>query len=162
MGSEILLFCWKYSTNQLSEIGGTMACILAIDDERSIADLIQEALAGCGHTVSTAFNGRQGLRRLETDRFDLVVTDICMPEIDGNCVLRHIRQSDRPMTPVIGISGTPWLLKESGFDAVLSKPFGLLTLIDTVTGLLNDGSAFSQGGDVFRPSGLEPACRPSP
>ncbi len=55
-----------------------------------------------------------------------------MPALDGHGVVQHIRNSKRRATPVIGISGTPWFLKDSDFDAVLSKPTSIKKLIDTV------------------------------
>jgi DNA-binding response OmpR family regulator len=106
--------------------------ILVIDDELGISDLICEALKRSGYTVETAFNGRQGVKRFNATAYDLVVTDMCMPDLDGNGIIRHIRNSSRPFTPIIGISGTPWLLQGAGCDAVLPKPFPLRTLIESV------------------------------
>ena len=106
--------------------------ILVIDDEPNISDLIHEILTRFGYAVETADDGRQGLRRLKEARFDLIVTDMYMPGLDGSAILRHVRGSRRPLTPVIGISGTPWLLEGEDFDAVLPKPFHLQQLIDTV------------------------------
>ncbi len=106
--------------------------ILVVDDEPDISDLICEVLTRFGYTVETAFNGRQGLQRLQDASFDMVVTDMYMPDLDGTSIVRHVRSSSRPRTPVIGISGTPWLLEGAGCDAVLSKPFPLQDLVDTV------------------------------
>ena len=110
-----------------------MARILVIDDEQSIADLIQDALTRCGDMVITALNGQQGLELLSNDAFDLVVTDMCMPDLNGTAIVRYVRSSIRPFTPVIGISGTPWLFEDVGCDAILAKPFRLKSLIETVT-----------------------------
>ena len=106
--------------------------ILVIDDEPSISDMIREALTRFGYTVETASNGRKGLQLLKDASFDLVVTDMCMPDLDGACIVRYLRSSSRPLTPVIGISGTPWLLEGADCDAVLPKPFPLQVLVDTV------------------------------
>jgi DNA-binding response OmpR family regulator len=106
--------------------------ILVIDDEPCISDLIHQALTKHGYTVETASNGRQGLQRLKDASFDLVVTDMCMPDLDGAFIVGHIRRSRHPLTPVIGISGTPWLLEGAGCDAVLPKPFLLRALVDMV------------------------------
>ncbi|MGA7143079.1 MAG: hypothetical protein WBY47_01135 [Desulfobacterales bacterium] len=56
-----------------------------------------------------------------------------MPEIDYREVVKHIRNSDRPHTPIIGCSGTPWLLEEGEFDTVLLKPFPLEDLVHAVS-----------------------------
>ena len=106
--------------------------ILVIDDESCILDLIREALTKFGYTVETASNGRQGVQCLKDAPFDLVLTDMCMPDLDGARIVRHVRRSSRPLTPVIGISGTPWLLEGTDCDAILSKPFPLQALVDTV------------------------------
>ncbi|MGD9309248.1 MAG: response regulator [Desulfosarcina sp.] len=109
-----------------------MARILVIDDEQSIADMIREALTRYGDTVKTAISGTQGLQLWEDGVFDLVVTDMRMPDLTGGSIVRHVRRSNRPLTPVIGMSGTPWLLDKTGCDAVLPKPFRLNALIETV------------------------------
>ena len=106
--------------------------ILVIDDEPGIAELIREVLTRYDYTVRTASSGRQGLQFLKDTAFDLVVTDMCMPDIDGAGIVRHVRGSSRPLTPVIGISGTPWLLEGAGCDAILPKPFSLQALVDAV------------------------------
>ena len=106
--------------------------ILVIDDEPVISNMIGEALTKFGFTVDIASNGRQGLQLLEDANFDMIVTDMRMPDIDGACIVRYVRNSDRPFTPVIGISGTPWLLEGADCDAVLAKPFPLQALVNTV------------------------------
>jgi DNA-binding response OmpR family regulator len=116
-------------------MGELMARILVIDDEPSIAELIHDALTRTGDNVKIALNGRQGLQLLSDDAFDLVVTDMCMPDLNGDCIVRQVRHSSRPFTPVIGISGTPWLLEHVGCDAILAKPFRLISLIETVARL---------------------------
>jgi CheY-like chemotaxis protein len=113
--------------------------VLVIDDEPGISELICEVLGRIGYTVEIADNGTDGLRWLASADFDLVVTDMCMPDVSGDFIVRHIRNSDRSITPVIGISGTPWLLEGVDFDAVLPKPFSLQTLADTVKKIKKKG-----------------------
>ena len=109
-----------------------MCNILVIDDEESIVLMITMALARCGFNVEVATNGSEGIRIFEKGCFDLVITDIRMAGINGNQVARHIRNSGKPSIPIIGMSGTPWLLESNDFDAVLAKPFSIKTLIHTV------------------------------
>ncbi len=106
--------------------------ILVIDDEESIARMISMALTKCGFNVETTTDSSEGIKKFDKSHFDLVITDILMPGLDGNGVVQHIRNSRKQFTPVIGISGTPWLLEDSDFDAVLSKPFSIKTMFDTV------------------------------
>jgi CheY-like chemotaxis protein len=60
-----------------------------------------------------------------------------MPGIDGNGVVKHIRKSDKQSIPVIAISGTPWLMENSAFDMVLTKPFPLKKLVESIGSLVN-------------------------
>jgi CheY-like chemotaxis protein len=116
-----------------------MIRILIIDDEPGISDLLHEALTRVGCSVATASSGWQGLQHLKHTDFDVVVTDMCMPGLDGAGIVHHVRQSNRPDTPVIGISGTPRLLEEAKCDAVLPKPFPLQDLIENVKQLTGTG-----------------------
>ena len=115
-----------------------MQNVLVIDDEKMISDMLQIALTQFVYSVETAPGGKEGLQKYEDGDFNLVITDIRMPDTDGNDVVRHIRNSDKPHTPVIGMSGTPWLLDGDGFDCTLSKPFGIKTLISTVNELTSN------------------------
>jgi CheY-like chemotaxis protein len=55
-----------------------------------------------------------------------------MPDMDGNTLARHIRTSYNPDMPIIGISGTSWLLEENNFDLVFQKPFSIKKFIDAI------------------------------
>ena len=113
-----------------------MCSILVIDDEKGILTVIREILTKCGHRVEIAQNGYEGIRKFDGDNFDIVITDMRMPGLDGEGVVKHIRKSQNKSIPVIGISGTPWLLQNNGFDLVLPKPFQLKDLIDSVSRLI--------------------------
>jgi CheY-like chemotaxis protein len=112
-----------------------MSAILVIDDEIGILQLIRQALTRFGHHVETAADGKEGIQKFDHGNFDIVITDICMPGIDGNGVAAHIRKSDKQSIPVIAISGTPWELESKNFDMVLSKPFPLKNLVDSIGSL---------------------------
>ena len=114
-----------------------MDTILVIDDEKGITSLIKEALSMFGYDVEIAMDGQEGIQKFESSAYDLVITDICMPGLDGNSVARHIRNSDRKSTPIIGMSGTPWLLDKGDFDMIISKPFPLKMLIESMKKLPN-------------------------
>ena len=74
----------------------------------------------------------QNLLDTAKNNFDVVITDILMPGMRGNDVANHIRNSQRPPTAVIGISGTPWKLSKHDFDSILPKPFSPETLLSTI------------------------------
>ena len=114
-----------------------MLNILLVDDESVVSEVLKEILVMLGHQVETAPDGQEGVLMFDGRTYDLVITDILMPGVDGHGVARHIRSSERPYTPVIGISGTPWLLEGDIFDSVISKPFtvkALTNAIDDATG----------------------------
>lgn len=112
-----------------------MCKVLIIDDEDAICQLIIYALARKGITADIATDGAEGIRKFDESPFDVVVTDMLMPGMDGNHIARHIRRSSRPETPIIGISGTSWLMDQGHFNAVFEKPFPIHLLVDTVTAL---------------------------
>jgi len=110
--------------------------ILIIDDEDAIVLALSMALSQAGYDVEIATNGIEGIKKFDKGRFDLVITDVRMPGLDGRGLAQHVRNSEKYFTPVIGISGTPWLLEDDVFDAVLSKPFTIKTLFDTINHLM--------------------------
>ena len=109
-----------------------MCLVLAIDDEKAILDMLKRALILFGFEVKIALSGEEGIEKFDNSNIDIVITDVLMPGIDGIGVLNHIRSSARADIPVIGISGTPWLLQQEKFDLILDKPFSIKALIDSV------------------------------
>ena len=112
-----------------------MSTILVIDDEKGILQLMHQALTKYGHNVETADDGQEGIRKFDDGCYDIVITDIRMPVINGNGVVAHIRKSEKQSIPVIAISGTPWVQEAGNFDMVLPKPFRLKQLIESIRSL---------------------------
>ena len=81
-----------------------MQYILIIDDDQMICTIFKRYLEGQGYRVECAIDGRDGLRQLEGEPPDLVITDIMMPDVDGLEVVLTMREK-HPGTPVIAISG---------------------------------------------------------
>lgn len=117
-----------------------MCNVLVIDDEQMILSLLAQVLRGIDFSVETAENGSMGIRKFDAGAYDLVITDICMPDPDGTRVVDHIRASKRSRTPVIGMSGTPWKLANPVFDRVLQKPFLIGKLVETARSLAMSAS----------------------
>ncbi len=105
---------------------------LVIDDDEKIISLLIIMLEEEKILVESASNGDDGIKKYNDGNFDLVITDLSMPKCTGNDVCKHIRNSNRPHTPVICITGTPWGLPENHFDLVIQKPFSIETLLDQV------------------------------
>jgi two-component system, NtrC family, response regulator PilR len=92
-----------------------MAQLLVVDDERSICELLEISFRKEGHKVEVASNGEAAKRRLATQMFDIVVSDICMPDMDGVELLRYCKEVS-PSTVFILITGVPTI--DTAVDAV--------------------------------------------
>jgi signal transduction histidine kinase len=101
--------------------------ILLIEDEARLRNYLQLLLQGEGYRVTTAENGREGIRQIREASFDLVITDLVMPEVGGLEVLEYLR-AYAPETVVVVM--TAYVSAESVIEALrkgaydyLSKPF---------------------------------------
>ncbi|MBF0371474.1 MAG: response regulator [Magnetococcales bacterium] len=121
-----------------------MGQILVIDDDEQFLGFLKEILLMEGLSVETATNGKEGLHLLEKTHFDLIISDVFMPETDGIMLLRALRKS-HPGIKIIGISGggrgisaaeTLPIIKQLGAAKVLSKPFTRKELLPLVYELL--------------------------
>ena len=105
------------------------ARILIIDDEKGMLDLLSYELGGQGYQVVTAMNGREGLERVKRDRFQLVITDVKMPGMDGVEVLQEIKKLDPDleviMTTGFGTIETAVAAMKKGAYDFIQKPFNL-------------------------------------
>lgn len=90
--------------------------ILVIDDDLYIRELYQEILVSAGFIVSTAIDGEDGLQKLTTDEFDLILLDLMMPKIDGLGVLKALKQD-----LVKEISSPILLLSNMGKEPVIDE-----------------------------------------
>lgn len=109
--------------------------ILVVDDERHIVRLIQVNLERAGYQVLTAFDGKEGLKKVSSEKPDLVVLDVMMPYLDGFEVLKRMK-ADSAMKdiPVIMLTAKAqdadvfrgWA---SGVDMYLTKPFNPMELL---------------------------------
>jgi DNA-binding NtrC family response regulator len=113
-----------------------MPIVLIVDDDEAIRDNLFELLSET-YICQTAETAEQALARLQTDTYDVVLTDISMPGLSGLELLGHVRQKF-PNTPVIIISGisdqehAQGLIKLGAFDFFL-KPFSLEVVEQSVT-----------------------------
>ena len=92
-----------------------MAHLLLVDDERSICELLEISFRSEGHKVAVATSGEAAKRCLASQVFDILISDICMPDMDGVELLRYCKEVS-PATTVILITGVPTIW--TAFDAV--------------------------------------------
>jgi len=114
--------------------------VLVVDDEEIIRDFLFEVLND-DFEVSTASDGDEAIDKLKEQSYDLVITDLKMPRVSGDEVVRFAKQSD-PEAKVIVITGYSSLYSVSksanhGASAFLSKPFSIKELMQTVSDCLS-------------------------
>lgn len=109
--------------------------ILVVDDERSIADIIKFNLEKEGYMVDTAYDGEEGIKKVNEMMPDLIILDVMMPKKDGFQVLKEIRI--KYSTPVLMLTAKEEevdkvLGLELGADDYITKPFSMRELIARV------------------------------
>ncbi len=110
----------------------TPSPILVIDDEINILKLFRQIQSRHGYAVETAESGEEGIRKIKTTHYSLILTDIKMPGISGHQVFDYLWNTIQRPTPIIGMSGTPWLLDQGDFDAVIEKPCSNKEMLDLI------------------------------
>ncbi|MBK7141563.1 MAG: response regulator [bacterium] len=118
---------------------GRQVRVLAIDDQAVILDLISAMCQSLGYYVQTASSGSEGLRMASTGKFDIILTDLAMPDLTGLDVARQIR-AFQPQVPIILVTGWEAGLDQSEIDAagiteILLKPFRIEQLTDIIRSL---------------------------
>ena len=121
------------------------AKVLIVDDEPEVCALIRAELSECGCACEVATQPRRAKELLASQSFDLVISDISMPEISGLDLLAHIRQHAYPCKVILvtGASKREYVaqaLMLGAFDYV-EKPFKDRDLVETVARALSDGQA---------------------
>lgn len=116
--------------------------VLLVEDQLLLARVVAALLGSEGMQVDIADNGRLAIERLHAATYDLVITDLMMPEMDGIQLLEWIRLEAALTVPVIALSANTdrthtQRLQELGVLAVLKKPLDIDHFAATVTGLLN-------------------------
>jgi two-component system chemotaxis response regulator CheY len=117
-------------------------CILVVEDDDAIRDLIAEILDGAGYRVERAADGLQALVKVRAARPDIVVLDLMMPVMDGWTFLEQFRQiPDYTGTPVVVTSAyrahsDSETVRDLQVQAYLAKPFDVDTLVGVVERLL--------------------------
>ncbi len=117
----------------------TTYSILVADDEPDLRELIQLTLEAAGHRVVTAADGRKASDALQREKFDLVITDVLMPERDGIELIREVRAKYPGLRIIVMTAGGQiargdYLLvaKHLGAHVALAKPFKGQQIVDAV------------------------------
>ena len=119
----------QVSTDNRAPFDTTAPRVLVVDDERSMRELLSIVLRREGYDVTLAENGRSAIEQLERARFDLLISDIKMPDMSGVDVLRAAKRLDQD---ILGIMITAFASADTAIEAMrlgahdyLSKPFDI-------------------------------------
>lgn len=114
--------------------------VLVIEDEAKVVDFISKGLDEEGYTVAAAYNGKQGLDLLKAHKYDIVLLDLMIPEIDGLKVLRNMRAwgINTPVLIITAKNSKEDVVRglDTGSDDYLTKPFSFEELLARIRALL--------------------------
>lgn len=112
--------------------------ILVVDDEQSIADMIKLCLSKNGYICEAAYNGMEATKLIEEKRYDLILLDIMLPDIDGYDLIEYIKQFEIPVIFITAKTTVSDKVKglKLGAEDYISKPFDLEELLARIATVL--------------------------
>ena len=140
-----------------------MQKILIIEDDHHILLMMKKMLGNKGFEIILASNGNEGLEMFKKNKFDLVITDIIMPEKEGLETIREMKRM-RPDLKIIAMSGGGKISADNyletakifGASKLLSKPFSRQQLVTAVQEIMGESGEDNQNNGNNHPeSGLE-------
>jgi CheY-like chemotaxis protein len=121
--------------------------ILVVEDDPDVLSIMVKNLELAGYRVITATDGMEGLKKIKSGGYNLVITDIVMPYVSGTGVVSALKES-APHIPVIAVTGygeiPETIAMEKRADLVLSKPVRMSDLREHVDKLLKTFEAESK------------------
>ena len=121
-----------------------MKKILAVDDSSSVRQMVNFTLKSAGYDVVDAVDGQDGISKVEQDKFDLIITDLNMPRVDGIQMIQEVRKKS-------GYSFVPILMlttesqperkdagRQAGATGWIVKPFNAEQLVSVVRKLVKE------------------------
>ncbi|HYI09870.1 MAG TPA: response regulator [Thermoanaerobaculia bacterium] len=116
---------------------GSRGRVLVVDDERAIRALVAKIVERMGHPVDTACDGADAIAKLEVERYDVIVLDLMMPNIDGYGLIAHLKQRGGPRPAIIVVSaGESVALRQldpAMVHSIIRKPFDIDVLGDLIS-----------------------------
>ena len=128
--------------------------VLLVEDEITLAMIIKETLEEDLFEIITAVDGKEGLSKYTSEKPDIIVSDVMMPELDGFSMTKQIRKHD-PTIPILFLSARSAANDvvegfETGGNDYLKKPFGMAELIIRIKALLNKVKPQTNTTDSFQ------------
>ena len=120
--------------------------VLLVEDNEINMEIMQSQLSSIGYTVETAVNGKDALEKYHKQDYDVILTDIEMPEMDGYALtaeIRRLEQDKEHSTPILAITASEFDLNEEragslGFNGYMLKPLDLDLLQTKLAGIAGD------------------------
>ncbi len=134
------------TAGQLSSIN-----ILLVDDEKQILKLVSDVLRHLGFSeITIAHNGRDAVEQISQKRFDFIITDWRMPDMEGIDLVRFVRRSPlckMPRIPIIMLTGNseaPYILRarDEGVTEYMIKPFSAHELVKRIRSIIEKPRSF--------------------
>ena len=132
--------------------------IIVVEDDRQIRKLMQTTLSANGYNVECVCDGKQAILALTTNKFDIVLLDLGLPDIDGITVIKKIREWSSIPIIVISARGEDSdkiLALDNGADDYLTKPFSLEELMARIrvaqrrlANITNESESIFRNGDL--------------
>ncbi len=112
--------------------------ILIVEDEESIAELIQMSLKNAGYHTEVCYDGEEGADRIQREHFDLCLLDIMLPKVDGYELLDYAKCMELPVIFLTAKGKTEDKVKglRAGADDYVTKPFDVMELLARVESVL--------------------------
>jgi len=142
--------------------------LLVVEDDERLAGLLRSGLAEEGFAVDLAYDGREGLWLATENRYDAIVLDVMLPQLNGYAVCRRLREAGN-WAPIMMLTAKDGEYDEAealdtGADDYLAKPFSYVVLLARLRALVRRGggerpAVLTVGDLVIEPAGLR--CRRS-
>ncbi|MCU9969073.1 response regulator transcription factor [Mobiluncus mulieris] len=137
----------------------TEARLLVVDDEPNIRDLLASSLRFAGYEVFSAGDGTEALRLATTEKPDLVILDVMLPDMDGFTVTRKLRAAGIDM-PILFLTAKDDMRDkveglQAGGDDYVTKPFGLEEVVARINAILRRTKHSSSEQPLLRVADLE-------
>jgi DNA-binding response OmpR family regulator len=117
-----------------------MARILLVDDDVNICNVAQLSLEHEGHHVTIAYDGKEGMEKAFAGNFDLIITDLMMPKMDGLMMLTRLRRAHIEVPALLSTSLSEEniiIFPPKPYQAYLGKPYIMNELVTSVDKLLH-------------------------
>jgi len=136
--------------------------ILVVEDEKKVSTFIQRGLEEEGFSVDVAFDGEEGVKKAESETFDLILMDVMLPKMDGLAAIKYLREKEI-QTPVLCLTARDSVDDkvtglDIGADDYLAKPFAFVELVARCRALIRRGSNDRGAEILFADLRLDPVA----